>query len=210
MLRQRTLLLLGIALLGGTWTARQAHADDPKKEPEKKSGTVTGTLTAKGETWIEVKADGEEKARRYTPHWVGGAPAQGGGFDKAVLQTIRGLKVNSRVRLEWDFEERPRVVKVEVLKEAATEPKPEAGGEARKEGTVTGTLTAKEENKWVEVKADGEEKGRRYFLHHGGTRELLQAIKDTPVGSRVRIKWLFNERPRVVKLEVIKAADKNP
>jgi hypothetical protein len=79
---------------------------------------VVGTLTAKDRAWIEVKADGEEKARRYMARWVGGAPKDGGGPDKEMLETIRGLKVGSRVRVEWVFDERPRVVKVEVLKKA--------------------------------------------------------------------------------------------
>jgi hypothetical protein len=57
------------------------------------------------------------KARRYVPNWVGGAPAQGGGPDKKMLEAIGKIPVNSRVRLEWKFEERPRVIKVEVIKE---------------------------------------------------------------------------------------------
>jgi hypothetical protein len=87
-----------------------------KEDPEKKSGTVVGTLTAKGDAWIEVQADGEEKARRYVPNWVGGTPQQGGGPDKEMVKTIKDLKTGSRVRVEWKFEERPRVIKVEVLK----------------------------------------------------------------------------------------------
>ena len=89
-----------------------------EKTTEKRSGTVVGTLTAKGDNYVEVKADGEAKARRYVPHWRGGLPAQGGGPDKAMVKTIRDLKVGSRVRLEWEFEERPRVVRVEVLRPA--------------------------------------------------------------------------------------------
>jgi hypothetical protein len=87
---------------------------DKKDEPRK--GTVTGVLSAKGENWIEVKADGEEKARRYVPHWRGGAPAAGGGPDKAMVAEIQKLVVNSRLKIEWEFEERARVVKIEVLK----------------------------------------------------------------------------------------------
>ena len=81
------------------------------------------------------------------------------------------------------------MVKVEVL-QAAKEDKAkdkEADKEVKdKSGTAVGTLTAKGKD-FVEVKADGEEKARRYVLHFGGTKELLQAIKDTEVGSRVRV-----------------------
>jgi hypothetical protein len=89
-----------------------ASADDKKEKPEKKSGTVTGEVTAKDKNWIEVKADGEEKARKYVPYWRGGNT---GGFDKDVLKTIAEVKIGSRVRLEWEFNERPRAVKIEVL-----------------------------------------------------------------------------------------------
>ena len=93
-----------------------APADDKKDEPRK--GTVTGVVTKTDDagTWIEVKADGEEKARVYVPQWVGGLPAQGGGPDKEMLKVIKDVKVGSRVRLEWLFEERARVMKLEVLK----------------------------------------------------------------------------------------------
>ena len=105
-----------IALIG--------RADEPKKPEAKKSGTVTGIVTAKDKNWIEVKADGEEKARRYVPKWMGGAPAQGGGPDKKMVQTIAEIKVGSRVKMEWEFEERPRAVKIEVLKAPADKDEP--------------------------------------------------------------------------------------
>jgi hypothetical protein len=180
--------------LGG---ALQMTAADEKKEPEKKppetkKGTATGLLVGKGDKWIEVKADGEEKPRRYVPQWVSLGPNKGGGLDPKTIARINDLKVGSRIRVEWEFDERARVMKVEVLKA------PE------KTGTVTGTLTAKDTN-WIEVKADGEEAARRYTVYMGGTKEILQAIKDAPLESRVRVEWLFSERARVVKLEILKA-----
>lgn len=94
-----------------------------KKEREKdaaegKKGKTIGTVTAKGKEYIEVKAAGEEKARKYFPRWVGGLPAQGGGFDKNIVKTFRELKVGSRVEVDWVFEERLRAVTVRVLKGA--------------------------------------------------------------------------------------------
>jgi hypothetical protein len=92
---------------------------DKKKEKdpmEGKKGKVIGLLTEKGPNFIEVKADGEEKGRRYVPHWVGGLPAQGGGPDKKMLKIISELKVGSRIEVDWEFEERLRVVAVKVLK----------------------------------------------------------------------------------------------
>lgn len=109
------LAALGLAL---AWSLG-VSAEEPGKSPQEgKSGTVVGTVTAKGPNFIEVKADGEEKGRRYVPRWIGGLPAQGGGLEKGMLATFRTLGVGSRVRVEWKFEERPRAIKVEVLKPA--------------------------------------------------------------------------------------------
>jgi hypothetical protein len=96
--------------------AFSGRAEEPKKKDEEKKGTVTGIVTAKGDNWIEVKADGEEKPRKYVPHWRGGNPKDGGGPDKEMVAKIKEVPLKSRVRLEWVFEERPRVEKIEVLK----------------------------------------------------------------------------------------------
>jgi hypothetical protein len=116
--------LLGVAALAaGVWTLAQlgltsASAQDkkPKNPEEGKKGVVVGTLVKKDDKSIEVKADGEEKARRFVPQWKGGAPAQGGGFDKEILKTFAELKVGSRVEVHWVFEERLRALKVIVLR----------------------------------------------------------------------------------------------
>ena len=75
--------------------------------------------------------------------------------------------------------------------------------DAPRGGTVTGKVTDKGD-RFLEIKADGEEKGRKYFLRGDASAELKQAVKDVPAGSRVRIEWMFHERPRVVKLEILK------
>ncbi len=119
----RLCALTAICVLAGLAAADEK---DGKKDDRKK-GTVVGTLTAKGPNYIEVKADGEEKARRYVPHWRGGAPAAGGGPDKEMLAVFKKLAVGSRVRVEWVFEERARAEKVEVLKAPKDTPKDKGG-----------------------------------------------------------------------------------
>ena len=201
---------LATAALFAALLISSATAGEKDKKDEKRSGTVVGTLTGKGKDYVEVKADGEEKGRKYVPHWVGGAPDKGGGPDKKVLKTIADLKVGSRVRLEWEFEERARIVKIEVLKAAGGKDgenkdrdKKEGGEEAgRRKGTALGTLAAKGKN-YVELKADGEEKARKYFLHSGGTKELLKAMEETPVGTRVEIDWMFSEHLHVLSLRPV-------
>ena len=124
MIKKTVVRLLGlVALAAGVWTLTQlagsAHAQDkePKNPEEGKKGVTIGKLVKKDGKSIEVQADGEEKARRYVPHWRGGAPNKGGGLDKEMIASFKKLKVGSRVRIEWVFEERPRVEKVEILKE---------------------------------------------------------------------------------------------
>ncbi|QDU19286.1 hypothetical protein [Urbifossiella limnaea] len=111
-------LAVGFVVAVGRAPAAGQDKKEEKKE-EARKGTVTGEVTGKGEAWIEVKADGEEKARKYVPHWRGGAPAAGGGPDKAMVARLKEIPLKSRVRLEWTFEERPRVEKIEVLKSGA-------------------------------------------------------------------------------------------
>ncbi len=112
------LFSVGAVLLGLTMSSAQEKKQEGKKDEETRKGTVTGVVSAKGDNWIEVKADGEEKARRYVPHWRGGQPAAGGGLDKEMIAKIKETPLNSRVQLDWAFEERPRVVKITVLKKA--------------------------------------------------------------------------------------------
>jgi hypothetical protein len=113
---------LGLACLTVALIAPVSNADEKdKKEPEKRGGTVVGEVTAKKTNMIAVKADGEEKAREYVPHWVGGLPKDGGGPDKKMVAEIAKVKVGSRVKIQWEFEERPRVLKIEILKEPAKE-----------------------------------------------------------------------------------------
>mgnify|MGYP005844506081 CR=1 FL=1 len=239
-------VLAGAVIAAGAWGEVRIGAGEerplpPKKEvgekAEKRAGVIVGTLTAKGPNWIEVKADGEEKARRYVPHWRGGLPKDGGGPDKAMVRVINGLTVGSQLRVGWEFEERPRVVKVEVLEKAAPgdgdreEPRREgrdepkrpakgeggareggpreggpreggaAGGEEGRHGQSVGTIAAKGSN-WIDLKGDGDAKPRRYYFLIGRvSRELQQAHRELPVGTRVRVEWTFVETWRMLALQ---------
>jgi hypothetical protein len=98
-------------------SAGLAQEKKKEKDPDEgKRGTVTGVVVSKGDNFIEVKADGEEKARKYFLQWKGGQPKDGGGPDKEMGAKIKETPLKARVRLEWFFQERPRVEKIEVLK----------------------------------------------------------------------------------------------
>lgn len=102
-------VLLGAVLLSGGWGSTELQAGED-------GGTVTGVVASKGETWIGVRAEGQEESTLYLPNWKGGLPKDGGGFDKEVLGAIKGLVVGSKVELAWKTtEEHPRIISVKVL-----------------------------------------------------------------------------------------------
>ena len=184
--------------------------DEKKDEPRK--GTVTGVVSAKGDNWIEVKADGEEKGRRYVPHWRGGAPAAGGELDKDMLAKMKDTPLNSRVKIDWEFEERARVVKIEVLKKPEQK-KDDAPAKETRTGTISGEIKAMKEqgnNVVIEVLAPGEEKARSYFVQYdpkikGPIPQVLKAVKVAKVGDKVAFDWeATNHGPAIVKFELLK------
>jgi hypothetical protein len=206
MTRRAAAWLLTLGALGFSLTAA---AQDKKEETRK--GTVTGIVTGKGDNWIEVKADGEEKARRYVPHWRGGLPKDGGGPDKDMVAKIKEVPVKSRVRLEWVFEERPRVEKIEVLKKPDGTDAPKDKKDEKRSGTIAGEIKSKKEegnNVVLEVLAPGEEKPRSYFVNFdpklkAPIPEVLKAVKAAGVGDKVVFDWVATGHgPAIVKFEV--------
>ena len=107
-------MMIGFVFMGAAWGSPLFRNEARAAE----SGTVIGTLTAKGENWIAVRADGANEPQRYVPRWIGGMPNQGGGPDKDMMRAISQLKIGDRVRLEWIYEERKRVVKIARLEGA--------------------------------------------------------------------------------------------
>lgn len=72
-------------------------------KPEGEKGVNEGTVTEVGENFIEIRtADGTFE--RYLPHW------REGGLDKEMLAKIRNFKTGQKVRVEWVYDERKRVV----------------------------------------------------------------------------------------------------
>jgi hypothetical protein len=192
---KRVMHLLAIAVfLLACWSA--AWAEETTSEPS--NGTVVGILTAKGNDWIEVKADGEKTAVRYMPYWRGGMPKDGGGYDQAMLKAIKALVAPNRVKVVWEFQERRRIVSVEMLL-------PE-----EKEGTVTGKVTAKGEN-WIEITPDKQPPVRYWPRWIGGLpkdgggldKAVLATIKELNVGDWAAVKWTLDERLRAAELRKV-------
>lgn len=107
--------LLGLGLLFSASSQAGDKAKEKKDAKEGRKGTTIGKLVKKEKNTIEVLADGEEAPRKYFPQWIGGAPAKGGGLDKAMLKTFDGLQIGSRIEVQWVFEERLRALAIKVL-----------------------------------------------------------------------------------------------
>lgn len=189
-LRQwKQVMLAAVLLLGASNSVRAEDA------PEQ-GGTLTGVAVAKGDSWIEVRADGAEKSTRYRARWIGGMPKDGGGPEKEAVDAIRKVATPNRVQLRWVVEEGPRVVALEVLRPQA------------EQGVVEGTIAARGET-WIEVAPLGGGPAERYtprwiggMPKDGGglDKDILRALGEFKVGDNVRIEWQFDERKRVVAI----------
>ena len=90
-------MLLGLAILWLTDISRSAAQE------KRRTGTLSGVVIDKGDSkdgrngWVEVKADGEEKGRRY---WPVGDPKVGGP-NREILAAMRKVEKGTRVRMEW-------------------------------------------------------------------------------------------------------------
>jgi hypothetical protein len=103
--------LLGMALV---WFAAGGEAAQEKR----RTGTLSGVVTDRGDSkdgkngWVEIRADGEEKGRRYWP----AADPKRGGPDREILAAIRKVDLGARVRAEWvDAGDGKDLTKFEVL-----------------------------------------------------------------------------------------------
>ena len=206
MFASRLVAVLAVVALSSFQVIAGEQKEQKKDEAEGRKGKIIGILTQKGDNFIEVKADGEEKGRRYVPQWVGGNPDKGGGPDKAIVKIFRELKVGSRIEVDWVFEERLRALHVKVLRAAEGGDKKDAPKEEVKTGRTTGVLVAKGD-KFIEVKGDGEEKARKYYAHYlqgpppGFDPKILHQFDKLHLESRLLLEWIpTNHGPQVVRL----------
>ena len=92
---------------------------DATAQEKRRIGALSGVVTGKGDSkdgkngWVEVKADGEEKGRRYWP----AADRKAGGPDREILAAIRQVEIGARVRVEWvDAGDGKDITRFEVLR----------------------------------------------------------------------------------------------
>jgi hypothetical protein len=190
-----------------------------RAEPVPQTGITEGVLTAKGESWIAVRADGQQESTKLVPRWIGGLPKNGGGLDKRMLALFRELIIGSRLKVAWLHDEHLRVVDIQVLQlpgqdaeegTGNTTPKTEEAP-AQKEGKFIGVVVEKGEN-WILIRPDGEHESKKFFPRwiggapsQGGglDKDALRAIHETPVGAHVSVAWVWNERLRLTAMQPV-------
>jgi RNA polymerase sigma factor (sigma-70 family) len=100
--------------------------EEPRKEnvevakPENKElkegtkGSSTGEVVsiAKGKLVLATK----EGKLEFVPHWRGGMPKDGGGFDKETLAQLDTVKPGDHVTIVWIWQERRRINSIEKAK----------------------------------------------------------------------------------------------
>ena len=84
---------------------------EPEPTPKETKGKITGEIIKKDRGKITVK--GEDATLVLMPHWRGGMPKDGGGFDKEILKRLEQFKVGDKVTVKWEFEEHYRIVKID-------------------------------------------------------------------------------------------------
>ena len=95
------------------------EGNEPKKEAHDAMkagtrGTSAGTITSieKGKLVLHT-SDGD---LLFMAHWRGGMPKDGGGMDKEMVERLSTFKVGDQVKIDWVWEERRRVEKIEAHK----------------------------------------------------------------------------------------------
>ncbi len=95
-----------MGLLSGVLCAGLATAE-PEPTPKETKGELTGKIIKKDGPRITVKGEGGEL--KLIPHWRGGMPKDGGGFDKAMVERLKKFDVGDQVRVKWTFTEHYRI-----------------------------------------------------------------------------------------------------
>ena len=79
--------------------------------PKGQKGESIGIMTGKGQRWVEILQDGVIK--RYVP--FGTLPQDKVKVDQRLLDDLHKMRINSRVKIGWEFQKYLRVVRIEVI-----------------------------------------------------------------------------------------------
>jgi hypothetical protein len=178
-------------------------AEEKKDAPA--AETLRGIMWTKGDTWVEVRREGDPKSERYQI-----AP-EGSRLDVKNDAFLKSLRKFSEVEIVWKLKGDVRQVVSLTLVAAPGS-----------SGTVVGVITDKstdEKNVWVEIRDDQGKLDRfvprwvggpGYGQFGGWEKEMTKTIADRNIGDRVEIKKSVDDHVRVLSLRLLAAAKKPP
>ena len=179
-------VLVGAVLVTGAWGTAVISAGEEKTLPE--GGVVTGIYCESGKDVVAVKGEGDTKAILYV-------------FGDALAEAVKKVPYSTLVKVTWKPDgERRALVAIQGL-------------DSEKEGRVTGKIVAKAPaGQWMDVKPEAGPTERYTPCWVGGKdggldKGMLAKMAERRVGDVVKVKWTYDERKRVVELELIKAAN---
>lgn len=166
-----------------------------EKKPPRGPGKVIGIVTAKTDKDITIKADGEDEGKHYLLAPQGGAP-------RTELQAaLKTVFVPNLVTFSWQGQDQPVVTNIRVIVPPV------------RTSTATGTVVAREskpkEIAWVEIKPTDRGPAQRFwpcFGPGGMDKEMTRIIGGLNVGDKVKVTWIYDERLRAAKIQVVSPA----
>ncbi len=91
---------------------RHPLAEHLEAQPAQTAGWIKGTVVRVDPKGMLILKDETGVEHRLVPHWRGGMPKEGGGFDKAMVECIAKLQPGQAVKARWEWEERPRLAEL--------------------------------------------------------------------------------------------------
>jgi hypothetical protein len=164
------------------------------------SGLLTGKVTDKSATWVDIQQD-QGKTERYMPHRRPGGSDKVDGLSQEMLAAIAQRNIGDRVQIRWIVDHHHR--RVSTLRVLALAP-PASGQADSERGTVIGRVVDRGKD-WVTIKRDNDEPRRFAAQRIVGQDELdkdiLRRIATIKRGEVVEARWYRDGEPRLYYLE---------
>jgi hypothetical protein len=103
------------------------EVDDLLLKAGEKGGSIVGTVTQREPSWLEIRADGEEKPIKYSAPWV----KEFNGPDKHVMERIAKIQQGARVRMVWKLDEHERIIGVQKIEDGPKRELPRKEGDRK-------------------------------------------------------------------------------
>jgi len=163
------------------------------------NGRIVGIVTQieatgkKGDAFLMLKAEGAKEATRFL------LAAPGSDMDPKLQAALKSVFPSNLVTLEWRGQDVPVITGIRTMLPSV------------QTGFLSGTVvdrTSEGKDVSIDVKPDGQPTERYLpnWVAGGWNKEVCAAIAATNIGDKVKLRWYYDERRRVVELSVISKA----